>query len=371
MASFERLGVMPELIKAITEDMDWLLPKDVQDEAIPLILGGGDVMIAAETGSGKTGAFALPVLQLIYESLRGEADISAVIEEKNAVSSSSSSSASSAVFRLSDTDRDKFVAVDGEGLLCQTREKRLWGGVRSNYGFSKGKWYFEATVADDGLCRVGFATPTSTRNLGTDPQSFGYGGTAKKSFNRKFDDYGEVYQNGDTIGCFLDRGSNTISYSKNGKNLGLAFSIPHKLKNTPLFPAAVLKNAEMRFNFGDAPFQHPPSLDNTTYRACTSASASERESSGGSGSGSNNDNEGAGKSKSHNNNQSPLCIILEPTRELAAQVYDEINKFKKHLDQPEVRVELFIGRCMCRLACVYTVRHSLYLVVCIFMQIDR
>ena len=31
------------------------LPTDIQDEAIPLILGGGDVMAAAETGSGKTG----------------------------------------------------------------------------------------------------------------------------------------------------------------------------------------------------------------------------------------------------------------------------------------------------------------------------
>lgn len=31
---------------------------------MPLILGGGDVLAAAETGSGKTGAFALPVLQV-------------------------------------------------------------------------------------------------------------------------------------------------------------------------------------------------------------------------------------------------------------------------------------------------------------------
>ena len=39
------------------------LPTPIQAEAVPLILGGGDVMAAAETGSGKTGAFALPVLQ--------------------------------------------------------------------------------------------------------------------------------------------------------------------------------------------------------------------------------------------------------------------------------------------------------------------
>ena len=40
------------------------LPTPIQAEAVPLILGGGDVMAAAETGSGKTGAFALPILQV-------------------------------------------------------------------------------------------------------------------------------------------------------------------------------------------------------------------------------------------------------------------------------------------------------------------
>ena len=50
--------------------MEWLLPTDVQAEAIPLILGGGDVLMAAETGSGKTGAFCLPILQITWESLK-------------------------------------------------------------------------------------------------------------------------------------------------------------------------------------------------------------------------------------------------------------------------------------------------------------
>ena len=45
------------------------LPTPIQAEVVPLILGGGDVMAAAETGSGKTGAFALPVLQIVHEAL--------------------------------------------------------------------------------------------------------------------------------------------------------------------------------------------------------------------------------------------------------------------------------------------------------------
>ena len=67
MSAFEELGIMPEICGAL-ENMDWLLPTDVQQEAIPLILGGGDVLMAAETGSGKTGAFCLPVIQIVHET---------------------------------------------------------------------------------------------------------------------------------------------------------------------------------------------------------------------------------------------------------------------------------------------------------------
>ncbi len=63
------LGVMPELSKAMQE-LDWILPTDIQGEAVPQILGGGDVLMAAETGSGKTAAFCIPVIQIVYETLK-------------------------------------------------------------------------------------------------------------------------------------------------------------------------------------------------------------------------------------------------------------------------------------------------------------
>lgn len=46
------------------------LPTDIQAEGIPLVLGGGDVLMAAETGSGKTAAFCLPVIQVVWEALK-------------------------------------------------------------------------------------------------------------------------------------------------------------------------------------------------------------------------------------------------------------------------------------------------------------
>jgi len=69
MTAFEEMGVMTEIAQAV-EEMDWTLPTDIQAEAIPMILGGGDVLMAAETGSGKTGAFCLPILQTVYETLK-------------------------------------------------------------------------------------------------------------------------------------------------------------------------------------------------------------------------------------------------------------------------------------------------------------
>lgn len=56
------LGVCPELAEA-SVGLGWTQPTEVQAQAIPLALAGKDVIGLAQTGSGKTAAFALPVLQ--------------------------------------------------------------------------------------------------------------------------------------------------------------------------------------------------------------------------------------------------------------------------------------------------------------------
>ena len=55
-SAFNLFLVLNTFIKLFFE-FHFRLPTDVQSEAIPLILGGGDVLMAAETGSGKTGSF--------------------------------------------------------------------------------------------------------------------------------------------------------------------------------------------------------------------------------------------------------------------------------------------------------------------------
>lgn len=59
--TFESLGLSAELLKAIAEE-GYSTPTPVQAQAIPLILAGRDVQAAAQTGTGKTAGFTLPIL---------------------------------------------------------------------------------------------------------------------------------------------------------------------------------------------------------------------------------------------------------------------------------------------------------------------
>ena len=70
MDKFVELGIKPEIIKAITE-MGFAAPMPVQEEVIPLLLqNAGDIIALAQTGTGKTAAYGLPVLQTTDTSLR-------------------------------------------------------------------------------------------------------------------------------------------------------------------------------------------------------------------------------------------------------------------------------------------------------------
>jgi len=324
MAAFEEFGVLPEIGKAV-EEMEWTLPTDVQAEAIPLILGGGDVLMAAETGSGKTGAFCLPILQIVWETLKdieqGKGSRGGGASEKGVVSKA---------WEMSKVDRTPALAVSPEGLSCQAREFKEWHGCRATKGVqSKGKYYFEAKIADEGLCRVGWSTSQASLDLGTDKFGFGFGGTGKKSNNRQFDSYGEEFGKTDVIGCMIDLDTARISFSKNGKEFGVAFTIPQQLHRSVFFPTVCMKNAEISFNFGSQPLKFKPK----DYLSMVEAEPSFVKA---------NDVTGQDCKMTKVNN-APQAIVIEPSRELAEQTFQNIKKFKKHLDQPTVHELLVIG----------------------------
>ncbi|MCC8361870.1 DEAD/DEAH box helicase [Lysobacter sp. A6] len=64
--TFETLGLAPALLRALA-DNGYTTPTPIQADAIPLVLAGQDVLGGAQTGTGKTAAFGLPLLQKLAE----------------------------------------------------------------------------------------------------------------------------------------------------------------------------------------------------------------------------------------------------------------------------------------------------------------
>jgi superfamily II DNA/RNA helicase len=61
-ATFDQFGLAPEILRAVSEQ-GYSTPTPIQAEAIPVVLSGRDVMGAAQTGTGKTASFSLPIIQ--------------------------------------------------------------------------------------------------------------------------------------------------------------------------------------------------------------------------------------------------------------------------------------------------------------------
>ena len=63
---FHEMGLDDRILKAIAK-LGWVNPTLIQERAIPLIIEGKDVLARGRTGSGKTGAFCIPLIQRILE----------------------------------------------------------------------------------------------------------------------------------------------------------------------------------------------------------------------------------------------------------------------------------------------------------------
>ena len=64
--AFQQFDLSPILLKAI-HDMGWSAPSPIQEMVLPLVLAGNDVVGQARTGTGKTGAFSIPLLELLRD----------------------------------------------------------------------------------------------------------------------------------------------------------------------------------------------------------------------------------------------------------------------------------------------------------------
>ncbi|MBA2727209.1 MAG: DEAD/DEAH box helicase [Parachlamydiaceae bacterium] len=76
--SFKNFDLLPELQRAI-EEMGYLQPTPIQSQAIPMILEGGDLLAGAQTGTGKTAGFTLPLLHNLIKLNKPRGKIRALI----------------------------------------------------------------------------------------------------------------------------------------------------------------------------------------------------------------------------------------------------------------------------------------------------
>lgn len=323
---------MNELAQPL-ENMDWLFPTEIQSEAIPLILGGGDILMAAETGTGKTGAFCIPIVQVVFEHLNEKIkakQMSCDMPKKVGQPENN------VHWTLNPADRAQDLVLDNELLTAQSKSGS-WQGCRTNKGIKRSKnrqnlnsrVYYEVHFAEQGLARVGWSFANASFDLGTDRNGWGYGGTAKKSHNRQFDDYGLNFgEKFDIIGCILDLKTSELSFTKNGRFLGVAFKIGNQnLESRELYPTLCVKNAGCRSRFGPDQSKNDHKPDNCIW--ISEADSAQIVN------GRSNTHSGASQ-----NTKGPLAIIIEPSRELAKQTFDFIELFAKNLG---IKSALWVG----------------------------
>jgi len=173
-----------------------------------------------------------------------------------------------------DSHLDLRVSEDGMNAHCLHKDgmQYLWKGARATHGVIGGCFYFEVKVIKNlnvdmpdtapkhqNIVRIGASLPLSSLFCGDSAESWGWGGTGKKSHNAEFEDFGGSFSAGDVIGCIMDVDNLTISFTKNGRFQGIAFSnISAAARTQGLFPHLLLKNVEVQVNFGRLNSWFPP-----------------------------------------------------------------------------------------------------------------
>lgn len=158
----------------------------------------------------------------------------------------------------------------------------MWAGARANYGVRSGKTFFEVKLVrelpvDDSdsdmggathVLRIGWSVDKAGLALGEEANTFGYGGTGKKSTDGKFEDYGIEFKEGDVVGAFLEvtNSEAVMSFSVNGSDQGECYRVSKSSFGDvfALFPHIYVKNVEFSVNFGQngqAPWFPPPDTD--------------------------------------------------------------------------------------------------------------
>ena len=114
---FEKLNISEPVLRAL-DNAGYKAPTPIQEQAIPVVLSGRDLLGCAQTGTGKTAAFAIPIIELLNKKAwdrKGKRPVRALILTPTRELAG----------QISDNFRDY-------GRYCRLRHTVVYGGVSQN-----------------------------------------------------------------------------------------------------------------------------------------------------------------------------------------------------------------------------------------------
>ncbi|CAN8139018.1 ATP-dependent RNA helicase RhlE [uncultured Thiomicrorhabdus sp.] len=145
--SFAKLGLSDPILNALT-DSDYQKPTEIQQKAIPLILKGEDIIASAQTGTGKTASFVLPMLELLNngDAVRGRSIRTLILVPTRELAKQVDTSiqrygknlnlSSLAIYGGTDIDADKEKLAKGIDILVATPGRLLDMAYQRNLFFN-------------------------------------------------------------------------------------------------------------------------------------------------------------------------------------------------------------------------------------------
>lgn len=116
--------------------------------------------------------------------------------------------------------------------------------VRADVAVFEGKWQYECVILSGGLAQVGWSTLdskfTEEMGVGDFPNSYAYDGQRRKKWAISAKEYGREWAKGDVIGVLWDAEGGTVSFTRNGEELGVAFEDVRLGKGLAFFPTVSL-----------------------------------------------------------------------------------------------------------------------------------
>ncbi|CRG92986.1 DEAD/DEAH box ATP-dependent RNA helicase, putative [Plasmodium gallinaceum] len=346
MSAFEELGLQSNLCELLEKNgID--LPTAIQQESIPLILGGGDLCACAETGTGKTLSFIISSLQIVHELLR---NIGSYESNNNNTTSNILKNDIKENTLIKSLNNNSKVEINNYECIFNNNHSNTFEEVKVDCEIKSGKYAFEIEILSKSFINVGFS-PLVKETL---KYNYTYCNNGCKYTNNRYENYGDPFTTNDIITCLINKNSNIISFKKNGKFLGNAFKIFYKYNEVPFFPYICGKNFHIKFHFKNLKYidtfyfnELNDILSNTENEndfrkiyydnSLDKYNEKEKENKYNV---TNNDNQ----NNIYNFNKKKLyCIVLVPTKDLAMQTYNNYLTYSECFINPSINIGLLVG----------------------------